>query len=479
MVRHLGDSAYGVWVLVGSLTGYLGLLDLGVRGAVTRYVASFHSTHNHEEASRITSSALAIFLGAGLVAILISVILATFALNSLNLPPAYRSIAALVLIIAGCNIAVSLVGGVFGGILTALQRFDLQNLIEIVSGILRNTAIVVALLRGHGLVALALIQLIFGLMNCTVYMWTSGRGYPELRVRFAECDLPHLRMILSFSLYAFFINISTNLIFYTDSVVIGYFLPVSLITYFAIAGNLINYSRDLIRGISGIAAPKASALDAGGDKEGVQRVLLKGAQFATMVILPIALTFMLRGKAFIKMWMGPQYREQSGHVLWILTVALIFLASEQVAGSTMMGISKHKPLAKVYLSEAFCNLALSIALVHSMGIYGVAWGTTLPSLVVSLVFWPWYVRHVLGIPIRRYVAMTLLRPAIAVIPFGVLTYGLESFWPASNLFTFFLQTGAIFPAVIIASWIVCFDDSEREVYSQKFVLPVLKTMGWS
>lgn len=479
VVRHLGDSAYGVWVLVGSLTGYLGLLDMGVRGAVTRYVASFHSTHSHDEASRITSSALAIFLAAGLLAILISVTLAAFALSSLDLPPAYRSVAALVLIIAGCNIAVSLVSGVFAGVLTAMQRFDLQNLIEIASGILRNGAIVLALLRGNGLVALALIQLMFALANCTAYVLTSRRGYPQLRVRVAECDLPHLRMIFSFSFYAFLINISMNLIFYTDSVVIGYFLPISLITYFAIAGNLINYSRDLIRGVSGIAAPKVSALDAGGDLEGVRRVLLRGAQFSTLIILPIALTFMLRGKSFITMWMGAQYGDRSGHVLWILTLALLFLASEQVSASTMMGISKHKPLAKLYLGEALCNLAMSVALVRSLGIYGVAWGTTLPSLAVSLVFWPWYVHHTLGIPVSTYLTFTWLRPAAAAIPFGLFTYGFERLWAAPNLFVFFLQTGAILPTIVIASWFICFDDFDRETYGRKFLHPILKTLGWN
>src|SRR5882672_10468869 len=41
VVRHLGNEQYGVWTIVLSLTGYLGLLDLGVRGAVTRYTARY------------------------------------------------------------------------------------------------------------------------------------------------------------------------------------------------------------------------------------------------------------------------------------------------------------------------------------------------------------------------------------------------------------------------------------------------------
>ena len=50
IVHTLGDTAYGVWVLVGSLVGYLGLLDLGTRGAVTKYVATYHAARRHEDA---------------------------------------------------------------------------------------------------------------------------------------------------------------------------------------------------------------------------------------------------------------------------------------------------------------------------------------------------------------------------------------------------------------------------------------------
>src|SRR4029450_11781932 len=61
MVSRLGDSQYGLWVLVSSLVGYLGLLDLGVRGAVTRYVARHHGAGDDTAASRIVSTALFLF----------------------------------------------------------------------------------------------------------------------------------------------------------------------------------------------------------------------------------------------------------------------------------------------------------------------------------------------------------------------------------------------------------------------------------
>ena len=41
VLHHLGNTGYGVWTLVLSLTGYFGLLDLGIRSSVGRFVARY------------------------------------------------------------------------------------------------------------------------------------------------------------------------------------------------------------------------------------------------------------------------------------------------------------------------------------------------------------------------------------------------------------------------------------------------------
>src|SRR5262245_25740387 len=62
VVRALGAAAYGVWVLVGSTIGYLVLLDLGLRGAVVRFVAAGHARGDHEAAGRALGAALLVRL---------------------------------------------------------------------------------------------------------------------------------------------------------------------------------------------------------------------------------------------------------------------------------------------------------------------------------------------------------------------------------------------------------------------------------
>ena len=43
IIHHLGDEAYGIWVLVFSLTGYYGLFDLGIRSSIIRFVSKYRA----------------------------------------------------------------------------------------------------------------------------------------------------------------------------------------------------------------------------------------------------------------------------------------------------------------------------------------------------------------------------------------------------------------------------------------------------
>ncbi len=475
VVRHLGNTFYGISVLILSLTGYLGLLDLGVRGAVTRYIARYHALADHESSSRFASSALALFAALGAVSVLLCVTLAVFA-PALPIAAEDRGWARVLLVLLGPNVAVGLISGVFSGILMALQRFDHLNAVGVVSTAVRALAIVLALSAGGGLIALVWIHLATTLAATGASAWISFRLYPQLRVRAQDFDWEHVRLAISFSAFSFVLVVFDTGIFYLNSVITGVLLSASAVTFFAIAANLVQYTRAIVAGISKTSTPMASALESRGDARGLQRSLLSGASFATAVILPVAVTFLLRGGPFIRLWMGPQYAELSGKVLWILSLGLIFSANNQVALATMLGISQHEPLVPVFLGQALCTLAIGVAVVRTFGIVGIAWAITLPYLAVSLVYWPWYLRRKLKVPVRSYVLASWARPLAAVVPFALCTYGIEKLWPATNLVFFFLQTGVILPLALAGFWFACLTRPERQAVSQTLLQPALRAL---
>lgn len=461
VVHSLGDSSYGIWILLGSLVGYLGLLDLGVRAAVTRYVARFHAESNHLEATRVASSALVTFSSIGLLATAVAAVLALFVSDIFQIPAELVDAARVVLVLGGVNVAISMVGGVYGGIVAGLQRFDYANIAEVIIGAIRAIAIVVALKTGQGLIALALIQLGASVLRGLASYWLSRRLYPELRAAFSESRRSHLGMIFYFSASVLLLQASSMLILFSDSVVIGASLPIGMVTLFAIAANLTEYARAPISGISQTLTPSASALEADDEGEELVRVLLVGARIATLIVFPIVLTFMLRGGSFIGLWMGPEYADPSGDVLWVLSLALLFAVGYQIVVATMMGISKHDGLVPAFIIEAVCNIVLSVIWLQSYGIIGVAWGTTVPRLVASILFVPWYVSRVLRIPVLTFWFTVWIRPAIAMVPFALASWFVEKCWPSHSLIMYFAQVAVVLPLAALGTWLVSLTPAEK------------------
>src|SRR5262249_43912234 len=126
IVRHLGPSQYGVWTLLVTLTAHLSLLDLGVRSAVTRYVARSHSRGDHATATRIVSTAFVLFTGMAGLALVASIGLGLLVPHVFNIPAAYRGSTVIVTTLAGASAGVALLSGVFGGVIVGIQRFDLS-----------------------------------------------------------------------------------------------------------------------------------------------------------------------------------------------------------------------------------------------------------------------------------------------------------------------------------------------------------------
>lgn len=463
IVHKLGNTAYGVWTLLAALVGYLGLLDFGVRGAVTRYLAHHHAADDSKGASSVVSTGLVMFGILGLLAIVLAAGVAYLSPFLFNVPASMVHDTRLVLIVGGMTVASTLVGAVFGGVISGLERFDIINGIEIVITALRAIAIVLLLSQGHGLVALALIHLAGSLLSGLAAWTVARRLYPVLHLDLRIASMSQMRKILSFSVWSSAIHIFASLIYYSSVVIIAVFLPVAMATFFAIAGSLCDYARQLASSVSVLMTPRVSALNASGSHRVVDEIV-GAARLATLITASIALIFWFRGESFINLWMGPEYGPASGEVLRILALVVLFSGARTVATASIMGVNKHRTLAPIYGAEAACNLALSVALVGPFGLAGVALGTLIPSLFVSLVMIPRRLAATTGVPTKRFYRHAWLLPTLACVPFALVNMALERLLPAPNLALFFLQIALTLPLAGVGAMVLCLTPDERRVF---------------
>jgi O-antigen/teichoic acid export membrane protein len=472
IVHSLGNTGYGLWVLLAEVVGYMGLLDLGVRSAVMRYVARYHAVRRDEEAGRIASAGLALFVAFGVGAVLVASGLTLVIHRVFNIPPDLIGVARLILVLGGLNVALALIAGVFGGIVSGLQRFDLLAGSEVSVGALRAVLIVAALHQGYGLLALAAIQLLCTTLRAGWQYRFARRLYPELRFALRTWTRVHVRDIFSFGAYSSIIALSSMLVLQASSIIIGAFQPVERIAYFAIGATLTGYAQHVINAIAQNVAPRAAALEARGAGGELRNVVLRFSRIASLVLMTLAATFLIRGATFIEAWMGPEYAGPSGRVLWILSLALVPWGARRVALATLSGLNLHRRLAPFFLAEALLSVGASVFWVQRLGIEGVAWGTTAPALVVTLVAIPWLTRQALGISIGQVISHFWLRPALAIVPYAIASWLVERWWPAGHLLTFFAQVAVALPVAAAGAWFMGLTAAERGSYVTAFGPPL-------
>ena len=79
LLRHLGAGTYGLWVVLLALTGYLGLLDVGVGTAAVQRVARLQATGDKEGLADLIRTCWIFFAVSAVLAVAITAGLAPFA----------------------------------------------------------------------------------------------------------------------------------------------------------------------------------------------------------------------------------------------------------------------------------------------------------------------------------------------------------------------------------------------------------------
>jgi O-antigen/teichoic acid export membrane protein len=353
------------------------------------------------------------------------------------------------IVIVGVNLSLTLIVGVFAGVLTGLQRFDLVSGLAVAQTLLGAAGTVWILKSGYGIVPLAVMQLGVAILLGMLTIGLCFRTYPELRIGLRLLSKGVVKDLWKYSSYLFVIAATGQIIYYTDNLVVGSFLSAEAVAFYAIGGRFIEYFAQLGSSLAQTFLPVASNLASRERPDQLRRLLIHGTRVAVLVSLPIAWALFFRSHTFIGLWMGHQYAQVSGKVLRILLLSSVAISGNRVGANIVLGLGKHKPFAVWQSCEAIANLTLSIYLVRRIGITGVAWGTVLPSLVSQILLWPRYLSRVLGLTVWRYFWDGWLRPALATAPFGLTCFWIDHHWATPSMPLLFLQFVVALPIIPI------------------------------
>ncbi|MFH1701318.1 MAG: MATE family efflux transporter [Candidatus Zixiibacteriota bacterium] len=388
IIGTLGQASYGVWILVGSFSGYLGIFDFGIGYAVVKFVARYQKTGEPNKRNEIIATA---FYTAGLLSIIViaaTVFIAWNAAGFFDIPPELVRQSQIVILLVGISIAAAFPMGIFSDALSGgLWRFDLFNLVSLTISVFQAVLTIALLEAGMGLPGLGISALLGSAIG---YFWRMRMLYkllPDLSIGPSLVNFPVLKKIGNYSFFSFVLVLSGRIAFYSDSFIVGVFRGIEEVAVFGIAVKLTEYLRQLIFTLTKLFTPIASRYDPDTEKASLRRIFYDGSRLNLLVSLPLSAMLFFWGGNLIDIWIGPDF-SYAKTILQILLIGHILSFTQAVGGELLIGVGRHRKFAIISMISGIVNIVLSIILVKRLGLVGVAWGTTIPLSIISIGYLP-------------------------------------------------------------------------------------------
>jgi O-antigen/teichoic acid export membrane protein len=479
VLHHIGDEAFGLWVLVVTLVGYYGFLDGGVRSSILRYTSRSRALGDQQSAKEVVATAFYYYLCVCALVILgtylsVSATSRFFGVHN-QLLGAFTSLFWLAGVVQGLSLPLA----VFSASLEGAGRYDQVYVIRVVSLAVRVVAVIAVVRAGGGLFGVGAAALLSQLLAYVIQVPLAIRANQSLSLRPKWVRKSVFFNMLRYGSISVTVFIGEKLRSCIYPLVIAKFLTPVAVTFFSLPVRILSLPTEGIGTMTEIVNPVSSELEARNDFAKLRELILLSVQSAFLLLAPMAAFLFIFGRELLTLWVGPYYASTYG-LLVLLTLGMGTAATQCCVQSMLFGIERHKQLIWYRLGEG-----LSIALLGSVGLRiagleGFAVVIALTLLLTSLILVPRHLCRIVELPLRFYLVEGCLKPCVAALPAAAAFMALRGLlvvdtWPTLffalfvGSFIYFLTLFAMLSASpALFGWLV---PSILQVFERKFLRP--------
>lgn len=451
-MEHLGKAQYGLWMLIVSMTYYFQLLDLGYGSGIVRHITEADAKGDERGVNEVVSTFFVVYTGIGSLALLGAVLIAAFVIPRFpTIGPEHQRTAQLLMLILGVRVAVGFPMTVFGAVATSRQAFALNGSIAIASALASALATWIILIQGYGLVPLVSATTTVALVTYIAYAASAKHVFPALRIRPSAFNRGRVREVTAFSAYVFLIDLAIQLGFNIDNLVIGGALGTAAVAVYAVAHRLTEYQRQLCNQLNGMLFPVVVRF-ASTAPDRLRHAAIEATRVGFGLVAGVTACLVGFAGLLVAAWMGDGF-DEAVLPLYLLALASVVLVVQQPLGNVLLSAGRHRFVAAVAIGEALANVAISLALVRSYGLAGVAFGTAAPVIAANLAILMPVACRTLGISYGRFLVETSRPAAIALAPTVVLIVVLRSVTSAAPSLLEVLALGGCAAAVYALTFV--------------------------
>lgn len=398
LYKGLGPEFYGFWSLLWAVFIYSLLLDLGFGKAVEKYSAEASFSGNMDKFNSIITTiifgyciiaGIIVCVGFGASFFLDKI----FTLNegdyTLNIVY-YRK----VFMLFTLGIAIVFPTGVFPTILLGLQRSYLRNYVIIFNKLIEVVGVWYIFHIENSLMTLIIFTTSINLLSNIVMAIMAFRVMPGLKLRIRYIKLSALKHIADFSFYTYLLSICDMVIFQTDRVLLGIMVGMTGVSIYHIATKIPQMISMASTQFQSNLAPIAAVLHESGDKEKLEETMFISTRITVFICSGVFTVFIPLVRPILYRWLKITNEETIMLTYILIGSMYMLIIFRDTAKHFLLMTGYHRLLSKIAMAEAVSNIVLSIIFIKLIGTIGVALGTLVPNVIISLmIIFPLAAKH--------------------------------------------------------------------------------------
>src|SRR5579862_130590 len=376
VVRGLGSAGFGILSIAWVLLGYLGLFDLGLGRATTKFVAECLGRGELERLPGLVWTSLGYRM---IFAVLGSVVVAAFVpflVSRLKVPSALVAETRLCFYILAASLPIVLATTALRSVLESAQRFDLVNYVKVPANISVFLLPAIAIAAGLHLPGIIFLLVIGRLLATLAYLAVCLKTFPILTKKFTF-DPKLLRPLIIYGGWVTVSSVVSAVLAYGDRLVIGSLVSMEAVGYYTapseVTGRFLIFPASLVLTLF----PAFSSLDAWGNKERLEKLYARSVKFLLLGLGPVLALVAVFAHEILRLWLGSDFALKSTLVLQILAGGILLNALALVPFTLIQGLGRPDVPAKFHLLELPLYVLTLWILVSRMGIDGAALAWTL------------------------------------------------------------------------------------------------------
>ena len=367
LIGYLGDSGYGLWMLLWTFFGYALLMDFGVGIAGQKYTSMELFKRDIRHYNSIISM---IFTFHALMALLIvaGTVIASFHLEYLfNVhEPEQLAYCRKCFLVFSLASAALFPFGVLNEVLVGLHKIYINNLILAAGRICELFGFLIILKTGGRLFEIICFDIVvMGLERFAAWVF-AARLIPGFRMRLHLFERQVFREVFGFSSGTYFMSMARLLRVHTRNPIISKYSGLDLVGIFNISGRLSDLCNQAIGQYNVNVRPVTAQLYHRGRFRMLREFIVKSMQWnmfmCCLVIIP---AIMLRDEAITALFKKEVTPLIHNLSLLSLLGAGSWLVVTQIPSSVLLMCEKHHLMACTSMTEAVVVITLNILFLRS------------------------------------------------------------------------------------------------------------------